>query len=156
MDGKFRDLVEMLHPSFTKLIEQNPVSDGRLPKPMPTSGIYLFSEGDKHLYIGRSRSLRRRFGLHTRPSSGTNSASFAYLLARETFGVEKPSYKNDATSRSALSVNSEFAEVFSAAKKRIRQMDYRCVEESDDTRQALLEIYCSVVLATPYNDFKTH
>ena len=29
-------------------------------------------------------------------------------------------------------------------------------EEVDQTRQALLEIYCAVVLATPYNDFATH
>jgi len=29
-------------------------------------------------------------------------------------------------------------------------------EEVDQTRQALLEIYCAVALATPYNDFATH
>ena len=30
------------------------------------------------------------------------------------------------------------------------------VEETDPLRQALLEIYVSIVLATPYNDFNTH
>lgn len=49
-----------------------------------------------------------------------------------------------------------FAAAFSAAKERIRQMEYRYVEEVDQNRQALLEIYCAVVLATPYNDFGTH
>ena len=29
-------------------------------------------------------------------------------------------------------------------------------EEVDQTRQALLEIYCAVVPETPYNDFGTH
>jgi hypothetical protein len=29
-------------------------------------------------------------------------------------------------------------------------------EETDQNRQALLEIYCAVVLGTPYNDFGTH
>jgi len=42
------------------------------------------------------------------------------------------------------------------AKERIRGMEYRYVEEADQNRQALLEIYCAVVLATPYNDFGTH
>jgi hypothetical protein len=35
-------------------------------------------------------------------------------------------------------------------------MDYRYVAEHDQTCQALLEIYCSVALATPFNDFGTH
>jgi hypothetical protein len=50
----------------------------------------------------------------------------------------------------------EFAEAFTAAKARIREMEYRYVEETDQNRQALLEIYSAVVLATPYNDFGTH
>jgi hypothetical protein len=36
-----------------------------------------------------------------------------------------------------------------AAKERIRAMEYRYIEEADQNRQALLEIYCAVVLATP-------
>ena len=35
-------------------------------------------------------------------------------------------------------------------------MEYRYVEEADQNRHALLEIYCAVVLATPYNHFGTH
>ena len=35
-------------------------------------------------------------------------------------------------------------------------MDYRCVEETDPTKQALLEIYCAAVLATEHNDFDNH
>ena len=49
-----------------------------------------------------------------------------------------------------------FAAAFMAAKERIRTMEYRYVEEGDQNRQALLEIYCAVVLRTPYNDFGTH
>jgi hypothetical protein len=49
-----------------------------------------------------------------------------------------------------------FAAAFSAAKERIRAMQYRYVEEVDQNRQALLEIYCAIVLETPYNDFNTH
>jgi hypothetical protein len=50
----------------------------------------------------------------------------------------------------------EFKEAFVFAKFRIRNMDYRFVAEADQTCQALLEIYCSVALATPSNDFGTH
>jgi hypothetical protein len=35
-------------------------------------------------------------------------------------------------------------------------MDLRFVEESDPTRQALLEIYAATILKTPYNDFENH
>jgi hypothetical protein len=49
-----------------------------------------------------------------------------------------------------------FAAAFIAAKERIRKMEYRYVEEAHQNRQALLEIYCAVVLETPYNDFGTH
>jgi hypothetical protein len=49
-----------------------------------------------------------------------------------------------------------FAGAFTTAKERIGGMEYRYVEEADQNLQALLEIYCAVVLATPYNDFGTH
>ena len=35
-------------------------------------------------------------------------------------------------------------------------MHYRYVQEDDQNRQALLEIYAAVALETKYNDFGTH
>jgi hypothetical protein len=49
-----------------------------------------------------------------------------------------------------------FNAAFKAAKARIRAMDYRFVEETDQNAQALLEIYCTLVLKARYNDFNTH
>ena len=49
-----------------------------------------------------------------------------------------------------------FCEAFLQAKARVRAMQFRCVEEPDPTRQALLEIYCAFALSTRYNDFDTH
>jgi hypothetical protein len=49
-----------------------------------------------------------------------------------------------------------FWDAFTKAKDRIRAMEFRAVEECDQTRQALLEIYCAVALGTPFNSFKTH
>jgi hypothetical protein len=60
---------------------------------------------------------------------------------------------NTSGSRKALCAEPEFGEAFKQAKARVRNMDVRFVEESDPTRQALLEIYASVVLRTKYNDF---
>lgn len=48
-----------------------------------------------------------------------------------------------------------FSNAFKDAKERIRGMDFRYVEETDQTCQALLEIYCALVMKTPYNTFKT-
>jgi hypothetical protein len=47
-----------------------------------------------------------------------------------------------------------FVASFIEAKRRVRQMHVPYVEEPEPLRQALLEIYASIVLATPYNDFE--
>ena len=49
-----------------------------------------------------------------------------------------------------------FREAFSKAKARVADMDVRFVEEGDPMRQALLEMYASVALQTPYNSFENH
>jgi hypothetical protein len=77
-------------------------------------------------------------------------------LAREATGRTTASYRAGAGSRPRLMLDPVFADAFVAAKERIRSMEYRYVEEPDQSRQALLEIYCAVVLGTPYNDFGTH
>ena len=83
-------------------------------------------------------------------------AAFAFQLARETTGRAIAAYRAGPDSRAGLMLDPAFAAAFVAAKQRIRAMEYRYVEETDQTRQALLEIYCAVVLNTPYNDFATH
>ncbi len=68
----------------------------------------------------------------------------------------KPSYKRDDKSRDGLMKNPVFVDAFTQAKERIRNMNLRFVEEKDQTKQVLLEIYCAVALRAPYNDFNTH
>jgi hypothetical protein len=80
---------------------------------------------------------------------------FAFRLARERTGRLEASY-NKKDSREALQEDPAFAAAFDEAKARIRKMDLRFVEEHDPLKQALLEIYVSIVLRTPYNDFNTH
>ncbi|NEJ17633.1 hypothetical protein GR211_32340 [Rhizobium leguminosarum] len=116
----------------------------------------MFSEGGNSLYVGRTRDVRKRYGQHTRRSSGHNSAPFAFKLARETTGFLKSDYRPGETSRAGLLLKPEFASAFADAIERIRRMEFRFVEEADPTRQCLLEVYVSVVCGSPYNDFDTH
>ncbi len=123
---------------------------------MPSSGVYLFSEGDKHLYVGRSNNLRLRYRGHCSPSATYKRAAFAFQLARKATGKTKASYKPGTENRSGLMQNAEFETAFTRSKERILAMDYRFVQEPHQLRQALLEIYCAVALNTPYNDVGTH
>ena len=91
-----------------------------------------------------------------RAGATSKQAAFAFLLAREATGRTRASYRTGADSRAGLMLDPAFAAAFYGAKQRIKAMEYRYVEEADQNRQALLEIYCAVVLGTPYNDFGTH
>lgn len=67
--------------------------------------------------------------------------SFAFRLTQEKLGRD---IENEQL----------FARELAAAKVRIRSMQVRYVEEKDPTRQALLEIYVSVVQGAVYNEFE--
>ena len=138
----------------------NPV--GRRYKTSPEkeiSGIYLFSENGKPVYVGRSRNIRNRYNGHI--NSSPYSASFAFLLAREKTGMNEASYisgpkTSGPKTRNELMEDCKFKKAFDEARQQIREMDFRYVEESDSIRQTLLEIYCAVKLDTEYNKFETH
>lgn len=155
MNQHFAEVIEILDISFHRLLAMEPVTPVSLPKGMPKEGIYLFSEGRNHLYVGRSRDIRGRIARHSRPSATHRMAAFAFRLAREVTGHLDASYKTEG-SRSKLMQYPDFSAAFDKAKTRIRKMDVRFVEETDPVRQALLEIYVAVNLLTPYNDFRTH
>jgi len=156
MDPKFATLVETLAPKLQRLLTMSPHTSGALPRDMPKSGIYLFTEAGRHLYVGRSNGLRKRYGRHCLPGATYRQAAFAFQLTREVTGHTEATYRVGEGNRAALMLDPDFAAAFKAAKERIRKMEYRFVEETDQNRQALLEIYCAVVLETPYNDFGTH
>jgi hypothetical protein len=155
MDSKFMRLVAALEPKYKALIGMAPVQYCALPRPLPIRGIYLFSEGNTHLYVGRTNRLRHRLRGHCTPSGSHFSATFAFRLAREETGNLKATYSR-LGSRAHLVQDPKFAIAFVKAKQRVATMDLRFIEETDPTRQALLELYTATVLKTPYNDFDTH
>ena len=155
MHEAFEQYVESMHGSFERLTRMDPVTIAAVPKDAPSECIYLFSENSRYLYVGRTRRLRQRLRQHSIPAAQHNQAVFAFRLAREMTGRLTAAYST-VGSRVALSSDSEFKPAFVEAKRRIREMQVRYVEERDPLRQALLEIYVAVVLKTPYNDFNTH
>lgn len=155
MHPRFAELIESLHPKFLQLMEMEPFRFDTLPRVLPKRAIYLFSEGDDHLYVGRTNNLRSRLSNHCRETSKHNKAAFAFRIARQQTGQVKATYTKEG-SRSQLENDDVFGPAFVAAKERLRLMDLRFVEEVDPVRQALLEIYTATVLQTPYNDFENH
>lgn len=72
-----------LEPKYRALLAMTQVRFSALPRQMPDRGIYLFSEGDQHLYVGRTNRIRQRLAGHCRPSSTHFSATFAFGIARQ-------------------------------------------------------------------------
>ncbi len=155
MNAHFAKIVDSLQPSLRRLLAMDPVKVDLLPKGMPEEGVYLLSEGETHLYVGRSRRIRRRIASHSQPGGSHKGAAFAFRLAREMTDQLDPTYKTEG-SRDDLMRDPAFRQAFENAKARIRGMDLRYSEESDPIRQSLLEIYVAVSLQTPYNSFRTH
>jgi hypothetical protein len=151
MHPRFVRNVERLMPLFDKLIAMKPTFVSEIPVLPMLSGVYLFSEGKEHWYVGRSRNIRNRLAQHRGFTAPDNQASFAFLLARE-----EAQFVRGQHTRKALMEMPHFKSLFDGAKKRIAVMDFRFVEEDDPVCQALLEMYCAVVLKTRYNSFETH
>lgn len=156
MNETFRLHVEALHPAYERLIASTPFKFSELSKQaLPLRGIYLLTEAGRHLYVGRSDSIRERLKNHCASSATHHKATFAFRLAREAYGVPKATYKPEG-SRAHLMTQEHFRAAFDAQKARLREVDIRVVEEADPNRQALLEMYASIALGTPYNDFGNH
>lgn len=152
MDKKFAQFVNSLAPKYEELMSMAPVTVDALPKVMPKAGVYMFSEGESHLYVGRTRRLRRRLVEHSHLKM--LDAPFAFRLARQTVGMEKASYAPKGSRRELLR-DPAFREARIHACERIRRMDIRYVEVEEPVPQTLLEIYVAVVTEAPHNDFKT-
>jgi hypothetical protein len=135
---------------------------GRKPPPRK-HGVYLFTEADRHLYVGRCGLTERaakkgaghsnfRLAGHTRPSSGHNQATFAWRL---TIEAVEGRWEDLPTTRSALGRDSRFLEEFSRQKERVTAMEFRVVAIADDFESYVFEPYAAMMLDTPYNSWAT-
>lgn len=152
MNDAFRQHAEALHPKFEMLVALQPLSFSALSQAPDKPGIYLMSEELRHLYIGRTRKIRSRLRMHV--GGDPAGASFAVKLAR--LQINRPATYRTESGLKQLRTEPAFIAAFAEARNGIRAMSIRYVEESDCNRQALLEIYATLALNTPYNDFETH
>lgn len=170
-------------PAIVKGMLESERFNAETPPALEGRGIYLFSDGEEHLYIGRTgitarsrkankeptTSFTARWRQHTGFSSPPHSAPFAMKLARdvtEQFGVAQPKDLKDAgmiertTDWWRLRTDEappEFYLVFQEAKRFIAEnLDFRVAGFVDDhrgVRSHVAEVYADVVLQTTYGDF---
>jgi len=155
LDAAFGDHVDQLHPQLVKLLETKPFTYATKAKSLPESVVYLFSNENGPYYVGRSRKFSQRLGNHCRMGSQPNQASLAYKMACRAVGFRPVGYSKESAWKQALGTVPGLKPAFDVAKTSLCEMQIRYVEEKDDVRQALLEIYCSVALQTPQNTWKT-
>lgn len=151
----FGDAVEGLDKSFRELLACEPITYETKPRQLPSAVVYLFSDGEKPIYVGRSNTFRQRLGNHCLTGSTVNQASLAFRLACKDVGYARQRYKRGSSGADALKSVPGLEEAFSTRKVRLRSMAIRYVAETDQVRQALLEMYTALALDLPH-DFGTH
>jgi len=148
-NGLFGKIVESF-PALFEELEKSP-SCQRLEIPQNlTQGIYVFYENGEPQYVGRcgrKGRLKKRILEHSRPSSGHNTATFAFLIAKEELDKRDPTL-----SRIDIEKTPEFHE----AKQKIALMQIKYLEIEDPITQTLFEVYAALELGTPYNNWETH
>jgi len=153
MKGEFEETVRKF-PEWLEKITKSPAYSRNEFSKVPKKGVYIFYNKENHpLYVGRSDSMRTRLLVHNRPSSGHNAATFAFLLAKE---IWDPSHHDDTRTREQLEADDKFSQLYSEKKKDVAAMQVRVIEIAGPASQALFEIYASLELDTPYNDWENH
>lgn len=150
--GKFKKDYETFPTLLAQLENSRIYERNEIPKTIG-QGIYVFYEHGIPLYVGRSGRNGGRFKTriqeHGRDSSGHNTATFAFLIAKEDIEAKGKGLNN---SRIDVEQSSEFA----AAKKRVFAMQVKFIELIDPVTQTLFEVYAALELETPYNEWGTH
>lgn len=155
MSPKLKQKIEAIERVVASIPSLPRYNRGRLPAEAAGPGIYILSEGAEIQYVGRSKSIRKRVQQHSRPSSGHNSAPFAFRLAKVALKLGRATYTKKG-SRTEVEKTPAFRLAFSSAKNRIRAMDVRFVREDDAVTQAIMEICIAVELKALHNDFDNH
>jgi predicted GIY-YIG superfamily endonuclease len=154
MRQAFKSFISDVEQQYERLLSCHPFPCASLPRQLAkTKGIYLFSENEVPLYVGRTNDLRRRLQNHTRRSH--NTATFAFLLARQATGRQR-TYQPVGSRADLLKNDAAFAAAFDAALMRVKKMNVQVVREDDPIKQALLEIYAAFVSGAKHNDFDNH
>lgn len=115
----------------------------------PPKGVYVLYEKCDPIYVGRSNNMRSRIREHGAVSSDRYSATFAFKLLREAVGYPEGR---------AEDIERTYRDEYRNQRERVRAMNFRAVEITDQLEQTLFEIYAITEMGTApkYNDFETH
>lgn len=149
---KFDRIVAKM-PILLRLLEsQSPIGiDNIRITQVPQKGVYIFFEGNKPIYVGRSNRLKERLKEHSQRSSDRYSATLAFRIAKQNTSALRTKERKQTNAQ--LMENRDFVEEFEAAKDRIARARIRFIEIEDQIEQAMFEIYASLTLDTELNVF---
>jgi hypothetical protein len=154
VNAKFQEIVDKL-PGYMKKLNDSEFYDRGESQNFPDRGIYVFFENGKPLYVGRTDRMKERLMEHGRRSSGHNSATFAFILAKKD--VENKSLKiNLQQERGVLELDPAFKPVYDEMKDRVSKMQIKVVEVEDPVEQTFFEVYAALELETPHNVWENH
>ena len=153
MEKEFDKIIDSMPALFTRLESMDLIDRLQARKLLPKKGVYVFYENGKPIYVGRSQNIPNRVLNHGRPSSGHNSATFAFLLAKEEYRKKQ---NNKKLTRNALEQDPVFDKIYREQKERVFKMKIKAVEIESHEAEAIFEIYAAMRLKTKYNVFPTH
>lgn len=154
VETSFKRIIKRL-PKLLEQLESQPLLHRDELIDIPDEGIYVFYEGRRALYVGRSTNLKTRIQSHSRKCSKHASASFAFNIAKMKTRRKGLEIDPDQT-RKALQKDEIFKALFKEAKKRVSKMKVRVVEIKCPNTQTVFELYAALKFKTKYNDFDTH
>ena len=152
MNAKFEGIINQVSDLMQQLAN-SPLRQRNSLGDIPNKGIYVFYENEEPIYVGRSNRMKDRIQEHGRKSSYHNSATFAFILAKEIANEQGIDINK---TRNALESGSTFSDIFLEQKERVSGMKVRVIEINDPIIQTIFEVYVSMELNTEYNDFDTH
>ena len=150
VDHRFVRAFDDLQGRAAELLAQPGRHFGAFSDQGPQQGVYLFSEGDDHLFAGRTSRLYQRLLNHCRGSAHTNRSplKLKVMLADGRFSVPV----SRKTSWDDIFRDQGFGHAFEKAKERINRMQIRFIEEPDSLNRYLLEAYCALAFDAHYSD----
>lgn len=152
MNTEFEEIINQI-PDLMQQLVDSPLRQRDSLGDIPKKGIYVFYEDEEPIYVGRTNRMKVRIQEHGRRSSYHNTATFAFILAKEIANEQDIDIK---IKRNALEADSAFNSIFLEQKERVSKMNVRVIEILDPIIQTIFEVYVSMELNTKYNDFDTH
>ena len=152
MNDELRSLLDRMEPLLVKLkaCQAEPFATR---KKLPDRGVYVFYEGDKALYVGRSNQIWTRIRQHGVLSATHGQANFAFRLLAKEHRLEIGHSARSERSQIAKKYDKEFRD----QKQRVRKMTTKAVEITDDPESYFFEAYAILALGTiELNRFEPH